>query len=486
MHRAQPLFLAALLAAACAAPPGDDDLLSQEQGLTALTFSPAADAEVQAGSPDRNFGASTELGADQSPARQSFLRFELTGISGTVKSAQLRCYVTNASVNGPSVYAAANAWSEGAVTYRTRPALGAWLAGSAVVAYKQWLVADVTKAVSGNGSVTLALVADSTDSVVCTSREGAAGSRPQLVVQVEPAPAPPPPPPPAPTPTPVTGIACPSGTREVFRDDFDGSAIDTAKWSVIQQNNGGSGTFTQLTKMRAQNVTVTGGRLHVASQRHCTDPYNNPSSLENVGSCAGTNYYSGGWIKTKAAYAAGKGLMVFHAKMPAPVRGMFPALWARNEHSDQFYGEYDLIETWWDSSGKGTASDPNLFSSTTHFGSGAAVHTGNNQVGPFANLTTAFHVWEFEWDATATPAVGRYYYRDAPGAARVLLRSVTASSTGLVGKVTDAQFQTAMADGWRPYVDFAVQPDTTWHVGPDSAAVYDPQDLEVESVIVCQ
>ncbi|MBK7861383.1 MAG: DNRLRE domain-containing protein [Archangiaceae bacterium] len=469
---------------------GDSDVLWD--ALSALTFTPVADAEVQAGAPDRNFGASLELGADQSPARQAYLRFDLTGLSRPVKRAQLRCYALNGSVNGPNVYGAGNGWAESTLTYRNRPATGARLAGSVVVAYKQWLAADVTAAITGNGALTLALIADSTDSVICSSREGTAALRPQLVVELQAAPAvdagtPPPPvvdagtPPP---PPPATGISCPAGSSEVFRDDFTGTSLDTSRWSVIEQNNGG-GTFTQLTKMRAANVTVTGGRLHVASRRHCVDPYGNSAAAEHPDTCAGTNYYSGGWIKTKTAYAAGKGLMVFHAKMPAPVRGMFPALWARNEHGDQYYGELDLIETWWDV-GKGTAADPNVYSSTTHMGAGAAVHTSNNQVGPFANLPSRFHVWEVEWDSTVSPAVARYYYRDAPGAARVLTRTVTSSSPGFAGKIPEQQFATALTDAWRPYVDFAVQPDSVWHVGPDSAATYDPEDLEVESVIVCR
>lgn len=95
-------------------------------------------------------------------------------------------------------------------------------------------------------------------------------------------------------------------------------------------------------------------------------------------------------------------------------------------------------------------------------------------------------MWEVEWDAAASPAAIRYYYRDAPGAARVLLRTVTYQSAGLSGNVSAAQFKTIVSDGWRPYIDFAVQPDSVWHVGPDAAATYDPEDVQVESVVVCK
>lgn len=280
-------------------------------------------------------------------------------------------------------------------------------------------------------------------------------------------------------------IACPSGFgTEVFRDDFNGATIDKTKWQVVEQNNGGSGSFTQITKMIANRVTVAGGRLHVGSQRHCQDPYANKSAAKNPAKCAGANYYSGGWIKATNGYAPGKGLVIFLAKMPAPVEGMFPALWARNTEGDDNYGELDLIETWWDFSGKGKKSDENLFAVTTWMGTGAAYHTSSNGFGPYANLVKSLHVWEAEWDSTAGTI--KYYYRDTPSATRVLLRTVTSSTSGLSGNVSDAKFKEILTYGFRPYVDFAVQPDSSYHVGPDTAATYDPEDVEVDSVIVCK
>lgn len=287
------------------------------------------------------------------------------------------------------------------------------------------------------------------------------------------------------SPLPVTELLCPTEyPNEVFRDDFDGNALDNTKWEVIQGNNNPSaGVFTQLTKMLRANVKVEGGRLKVSSKRHCADPYPNVTP-EHPARCAGTNYYSGGWLKGKGTYAPGKGWMAFHAKMPAPMPGTFPALWARNSFSDARYGELDLIETWWDSP-KGTAGNPNKFSVTTHLGSSPRFNTSANEVGPFPNLASVFHVWEVEWDASAVPAVARYYYRDSLGSSRILLRTVNYLSPGFNGNITDEAFRTALADGWRPYVDFAVHPGGTWHVGPDVADVYDPEDLEVDSVIVC-
>ena len=138
-------------------------------------------------------------------------------------------------------------------------------------------------------------------------------------------------------------------------------------------------------------------------------------------------------------------------------------------------------------SGKGNSTNnTSLFSSTTHVVTDGWHHTNSNASPLIPNLLSSFHVWEVEWDASATPPTVRYYYRDAPGATRVLLRTVTHQTAGLSGFVSEAQFKTTLSAGWRAYVDFAVQPDTVWHVGPDTAQTYDPEDLEVDSVIICK
>ena len=384
----------------------------------------------------------------------------------------VRLYVTDETPDGPQLASTSTAWTENGITWANAPAYSGSFGDLGSVARNTWVEFDVTSRVTGPGAYGFAVVPTSDDGVDFASRSTA--TPPQIVLTIEDG-APPP-----------TRIACPSGfATEVFRDDFDGTAVDTSKWQVVDQRSGGGGTFTQLTTMRRENVSVSGGLLRVASKRHCSDPYVNRAAPESPSRCSGTNFYSGGWLKSVGNYAPGKGLMAFRAKLPAPVQGIFPALWARNTEGGASYTELDLVETWWDHS-KGVAADPNKFKVTSHFGEGAKYHTSGGMVGPFANLVTAFHVWEVEWDANATPAVVRYYYRDAPGATRVLLQTVTAGTAGWAGNVTDAELRTGLSRGWRPYVDFAVNPDSTWHVGPDAAAVYDPEDLLVDSVIVCR
>jgi len=65
------------------------------------------------------------------------------------------------------------------------------------------------------------------------------------------------------------------------------------------------------------------------------------------------------------------------------------------------------------------------------------------------------------------------------------LRRVDASTAGLSGKLSSDEFRAILDSPWRAYIDFAVQPETSWHVGPDSAATYAPGPLEVDAVVLC-
>lgn len=169
--------------------------------VAAPAVSLLADARVAADSPGTNYGASSTLEIDSSPLAESFLRFSVSGVEGTVSSARLRAFVTNSSGNGPEVYASGTAWSESTLTWNTKPArTSGLLADLGAVSSGSWVEWDVTAAVTGNGTYSFNLVADSSDGTDLATRE-AGSTPPQLVVTVGTTPPPPPPPPP-----PATGI----------------------------------------------------------------------------------------------------------------------------------------------------------------------------------------------------------------------------------------------------------------------------------------
>ncbi|GIW03626.1 MAG: hypothetical protein KatS3mg059_0246 [Thermomicrobiales bacterium] len=198
-------------------------------GEQQVVFTPEADARVEAANPNANFGTATALSADLDRAEESYLRFTIGGITGTVQQAKLRLYATGSTVDGPQVYTANNTWTETAITWNTKPALLTGPSGdTGAITSGTWVEFDVTPLVPSDGTITLALIATSSDGVTFSSRE-ASSNRPQLVIKlagnatltVTPEPTPegaPPTPPNTPEATPTNGSTqtpSPSATSSV-------------------------------------------------------------------------------------------------------------------------------------------------------------------------------------------------------------------------------------------------------------------------------
>jgi PKD repeat protein len=152
---------------------------------TALAFNPIADARVEEANPSVNYGTLTRLGTDGDAGLriESYLRFFVSGISGTVQSATLRLYaVSDPTGDGPAVYSAGNEWSEIGINWNNRPGpTGAATADLGAVAVNTWVELDVTPLVTGNGPVSFVLAQTGTDGVTFYSRQGV--YKPELVVQ---------------------------------------------------------------------------------------------------------------------------------------------------------------------------------------------------------------------------------------------------------------------------------------------------------------
>ena len=146
----------------------------------------AADAYVNSEKPTWNYGSATVLRVDASPELLSYLRFNASGLSGTVTRATLRVYATGGSSAGYAVRDVSDdSWLEGAITYATRPAASATVTGSSgAFAAGTWTTVDVTALVSGNGAVSLALTGPSSTAIAFASRETA--TAPQLIVETAP------------------------------------------------------------------------------------------------------------------------------------------------------------------------------------------------------------------------------------------------------------------------------------------------------------
>jgi hypothetical protein len=135
-------------------------------------------------SPDTNDGTLAQLDIDN-PGEESYIRFTVSGINGTIQSATLRLFVTNGSANGPSIYGTDNSWTETGITWNNRPAptTGA-IANLGAATASTWVEYNVTAYVTGNGTYSFEFLPDSTDGIRFVSREGT--SPPQLVLTLLP------------------------------------------------------------------------------------------------------------------------------------------------------------------------------------------------------------------------------------------------------------------------------------------------------------
>ncbi|MEP6757963.1 MAG: DNRLRE domain-containing protein [Actinomycetota bacterium] len=154
-------------------------------GPTTSTFITTADAQVQQANASTNYGTSTTLRVDggTDPAVETYLRFGVSGLSGTIQNAKLRLWVgTDGTANGPAVYTTAdNVWGETTLTWTNRPTRTTTPTDDkGTVPTNAWLEFDVTSLVTGNAAYNFVLAGTSTDGVNFDSRE--AVNKPQLVI----------------------------------------------------------------------------------------------------------------------------------------------------------------------------------------------------------------------------------------------------------------------------------------------------------------
>ena len=152
-------------------------------GTTSVTYTPTDDAYVRSNFPDENTGTAPTLRAYKSSTAQTdtFLRFAVGAPVGSVTSAKLRLFVTNASPNGGVLFTADPGWSESTLTWNSRPTIGTTtIASAGAVTVGTWIELDVTAIVTGQGPYSFVLRGASGDVAYYDSEETA--NKPQLVV----------------------------------------------------------------------------------------------------------------------------------------------------------------------------------------------------------------------------------------------------------------------------------------------------------------
>jgi hypothetical protein len=162
-------------------------IFSHPQAATAsntLTFSPVADAYVNQSSPDKNYGSNPSIRVDGSPAERSYLRFEVSGINGTISSVTLRIYANSSSSSGFEVHKVGdNSWQEKNITYSNAPTPGAKVGTSSRFSSNNWVTTDVSSLLNANGTVSIALTGINQTGINLASREDS-HNKPQLIVEI--------------------------------------------------------------------------------------------------------------------------------------------------------------------------------------------------------------------------------------------------------------------------------------------------------------
>ena len=112
---------------------------------------------------------------------KTYLKFNVTGISGTVTSATLRIYANSAQSAGYTAYSVPDTtWGETTINASNAPAFGTARGSSGKITAATWTSADVTAAITGNGTYTIGVATTNATAVSLSSREGA--NPPQLVI----------------------------------------------------------------------------------------------------------------------------------------------------------------------------------------------------------------------------------------------------------------------------------------------------------------
>jgi chitodextrinase len=149
-----------------------------------LTFTPTADSYAAADTPTVVEGGGSQFITDNSPVKHLFVKFTVNGV-GTAKvvSAKLRLYCVNASAKGGDFHGSDPLWSEASLTWNIQPTIQSNIVSSlGSVTTGNWYETDITSLVRGDGPVSIAATSTSTDGAYYSTKEGAVGFAPQLVV----------------------------------------------------------------------------------------------------------------------------------------------------------------------------------------------------------------------------------------------------------------------------------------------------------------
>ena len=181
----------------------------------------------------------------------------------------------------------------------------------------------------------------------------------------------------------------PQGHKLVWRDEFNGDALDEKAWNV--EVNGDGGGNQELQYYRRQNVQVRDGNLVITARR------------ENYNGRA----FTSGRVNTREKVAIKHGTLQARIKFPKTANGLWPAYWMMgNDYGKVGWprcGEMDIVELG-HANGIKNGTQDRYFMGTLHYGPSAS-NTDHQQQSQ--DITVAsdkaicdgnYHVLTVEWD----------------------------------------------------------------------------------------
>jgi beta-glucanase (GH16 family) len=191
----------------------------------------------------------------------------------------------------------------------------------------------------------------------------------------------------------------PAGWTQVWGDEFDGSSVDTSKWTVFNNSTFGDGN-NELECSMADNVTEGGGYLTITAKKLAT-----PQACGSKDSrFPGGRSYTSGFLETKnkASFKYGRYEVRFKAPTaPGQSKGLWPAFWMRPD--DGGTGELDVLEIVGTSAAE--AGNANRLSQTIHYDYNGTYPQQVNVFKLNGSYDTGFHTAAVEWE----PGAIRWY-----------------------------------------------------------------------------